>query len=172
MERVVERNDIHGLSGGSPAVRLRPEQPGDEAFLAEVYASTRREEMDLTNWDAATRAAFLDMQFKAMRNGYQTMFPRAQFSIILLDEAPVGRMVVDRATAEIRVVDIALLPAHCGRGIGTKLMREVMDEAARLATPVRLCVFQGTRAISFYLRLGFSPGESGVYQSMEWRAPA
>jgi GNAT superfamily N-acetyltransferase len=169
---VVERNDIHGLSGGSPAVRLRPEQPGDEAFLAEVYASTRQEEMDLTNWDAATRAAFLDMQFKAMRNGYRTMFPGAQFSIILLDEAPVGRMVVDRAAAEIRVVDIALLPVCCGRGIGTKLMREVMDEAARSAKPVRLCVFQGTRAISFYLRLGFSPGEPGVYQSMEWRAPA
>jgi GNAT superfamily N-acetyltransferase len=169
---VAETNDIHGLPGGSPAVSLRPEQPGDEVFLAEVYASTRQEEIDLTNWDAATRAAFLDMQFKAMRNGYRTMFPRAQFSIILLDEAPVGRIVVDRAAAEIRVVDIALLPVYCGRGIGTKLMREVMDEAAQSAKPVRLCVFQGTRAIRFYLRLGFSPGEPGVYQTMEWRAPA
>jgi GNAT superfamily N-acetyltransferase len=168
---VAERYDIHGPSSGSPVVSLRPEQSGDEVFLAEVYASTRQEEMDLTNWDAATRAAFLDMQFKAMRSGYRTMFPQAQFSIIRLDETPVGRIVVDRAAAEIRVVDIALLPAHCGRGIGTKLMREVMDEAARSAKPVRLCVFQGTRATGFYLRLGFSMVEPGVYQSMEWRAP-
>jgi GNAT superfamily N-acetyltransferase len=169
---VAEQKNTHDLTGGSAVVSLRPEQPGDEAFLSEVYASTRQEEMDLTNWDAATRGAFLDLQFKAMRNGYRTMFPRAQFSIILLDEAPVGRMVVDRAAAELRVVDIALLPAHCGRGIGTKLMQEVMDEAARSGKPVRLCVFQGTRAISFYTRLGFSPGEPGVYQSMEWRPKA
>ena len=168
---MVEGKNIDNLSGGSPVVNLRPEQSGDETFLAEVYASTRQGEMDLTNWDAATRIAFLDMQFKAMCSGYRTMFPQAQFSIILLDETPVGRMVVDRAAAEIRVVDIALLPAHCGQGVGTKLMRKVMDEAARSAKPVRLCVFQGTRATSFYLQLGFSMVETGVYQSMEWRAP-
>jgi GNAT superfamily N-acetyltransferase len=168
---MAERNNLDGPSGVSGTVGLRPEQPGDETFLAEVYASTRQEEMDLTNWDAPTRAAFLDMQFKAMRRGYRTMYPKARFSVILLDETPVGRIVVDRAATEIRVVDIALLPAHCGRGIGTKLMREVMDEAARSAKPVRLCVFQGTRATGFYLRLGFSMVEPGIYQTMEWRAP-
>ena len=129
--------------------------------------------MNLTNWDAVTRRAFLDMQFRAMLKGYRASYPQAQFSIILLDATPVGRIVVDRLAGEIRVVDVALLPVYCGQGIGTKLMREIMDEAARVAKPVRLCVFHGTRAIAFYQRLDFhTVSEPGIYEEMEWNPPA
>lgn len=157
------------INASSPAVSLRPESAEDEAFLSEIYASTRQDELNLTNWDAPTRAAFLDMQFKAMLKGYRSMFPRAQFSIVLLDRKAVGRMVVDRAPAEVRVVDVALLPVHCGQGIGTKLMRAIMEEAARDGKPVRLQVFHGTRAIAFYQRLGFRmTSKPDVYLEMEW----
>jgi ribosomal protein S18 acetylase RimI-like enzyme len=149
---------------------LRSEAIADEPFLAGVYASTREDELKLTNWDAPTRAAFLDMQFKAMRKGYGEMFPRAQFDIIEHNGGRVGRLVVNRAPEEIRVVDIALLPEHCGRGIGAHLMRQIMEEASRAKKPVRLCVLNGTRAIRFYQRLGFSlNAETGIYQEMEWR---
>lgn len=156
-------------AGGPPRVTLRPETAEDEKLLAEVYASTRQDELNLTNWDDAARAAFLDMQFKAMLKGYRSMYPGAQFSIILSNETPVGRMVVERAPAEIRVVDIALLPGQCGHGIGTKLMREIMEEAAGASKPVRLTVFHGTRAIGFYERLGFrAKSKPDVYVEMEW----
>jgi GNAT superfamily N-acetyltransferase len=167
----MEKEAIIGLAGGPAEIALRPEQAEDEPFLAEVYASTRQDELNLTNWDAAARAAFLAMQFKAMRQGYQTDFPNAQFSIIIVDGAAVGRMVVDRAGEEIRIIDIALLPVHCGKGVGTRLMKEMMAEAAGARKPVRLCVFHGTRAIGFYQRLGFLlVGKPGVYQEMEWRS--
>lgn len=166
----MQSNDAHGRPAGGPsAVRLRAEAAEDETFLANVYASTREDELNLTNWDAAARAAFLDMQFKAMLKGYRSMYPQAEFSIILSDEKPVGRMVVERTDVEIRVVDIALLPVHCGRGVGTKLMREIMEEAARGSKPVRLTVFHGTRAIGFYERLGFrAKSAPDIYIEMEW----
>ena len=54
----------------NPPVLLRPERPGDEAFLFAVYASTRAEELSLTNWTEDLRRAFLNQQFNAMRHGY------------------------------------------------------------------------------------------------------
>ena len=150
-------------------ISLRPEQPGDEHFLFDVYAAARREELDLTGWDAATRTAFLDMQFTAMCRGYHAMFPGAEFAVILCGAKSIGRMVVHRADKEIRVVDLALLPEFRNRKIGTHLMQRVCDEASRTKKPVTLSVFKNTRPIHWYQRLGFSiVGGTGLYDEMEW----
>ena len=59
------------------------------------------------------------------------------------------------------VADIALdVTAHNG-GIGTTLMRAVIDEARAAGLPVRLTVFASNpAALLFYLRLGFKAVES------------
>jgi ribosomal protein S18 acetylase RimI-like enzyme len=161
-------------NGDLPPVSLRPEQPGDESFLYEVYASTREEELALTNWDDQMRRAFLTQQFRAMRQGYGSMFPSGEFLIIALDGQPAGRMVINREAMEIRVVDLALLPAQRNHGIGTFLMRQVCADAATAGKPVRLCVLKNNRAFRWYERLGFAKiGEVGFYDELEWRpAPA
>jgi ribosomal protein S18 acetylase RimI-like enzyme len=157
----------------SAPVALRPEQPGDEPFLFEVYASTREEELALTNWDAPARRAFLDMQFMAMRRGYASMYPAGEFLIISLGERAIGRMVLNRTAEEIRVVDLALLPADRNAGVGTLLMRRACAEAAQAGKLVRLSVLKNSRAIGWYQRLGFAKiDESGFYDQMEWCAPA
>ena len=46
-------------------ITLRAVAPEDEPFLAELYASTRADEMALVDWDAATKQAFLRQQFEA-----------------------------------------------------------------------------------------------------------
>jgi ribosomal protein S18 acetylase RimI-like enzyme len=160
-------------SAESPGdIALRPEQPGDEPLLFEIYASTRKDELDLTGWDTAMRQAFLNHQFNAMRQGYRTMFPQAAFSIILLGGQPIGRQVVERSPEEIHLVDIALLPEFCGQGIGTKLMRELLAEAAVAGKSIRLQVVLHSRATAFYIRMGFRRvGEPDVYETLEWRAP-
>jgi ribosomal protein S18 acetylase RimI-like enzyme len=150
-------------------IRLRPEEPGDEALLFELYASTREEELAMTGWDNATRSMFLNLQFKAMRQGYRSMFPQGEFSIILANETAVGRIVVDRPNAEIHLVDIVVSSAHRNRGIGTHLMNTLQDEARKVGKPVRLQVLKKSRPIGFYQRLGFSKtSETGLYEEMEW----
>jgi ribosomal protein S18 acetylase RimI-like enzyme len=152
------------------SVSLRPERPEDEAFLLEAYASTRQEELDLTGWNAATREAFVKMQFTAMRQGYAGMFPLGEFSVILLNQRPVGRIVISRADVEFRVVDMVVLPAFRGQGVGTFLLRELLAEAAQAGKPVRLHVLKMSRATGLYERLGFlRVGEEGFYDHMEWR---
>jgi GNAT superfamily N-acetyltransferase len=155
---------------GLPLVSLRPEEPGDEGFLFEVYASTRAEELALTNWEQPMRLAFLNQQFNAMRRGYRSMFPEGEFSLICLDGQPVGRLVINRSPAEIRVVDIVLLPANRNRGIGTQLIRRVCAEAVGVGKPLRLSVLINNRAGHWYRRLGFALNEErGIYDEMEWR---
>jgi ribosomal protein S18 acetylase RimI-like enzyme len=158
-------------SPGSPgAVWLRPERLGDEPLLFEVYASTREEELAVTNWDEQTRRAFLDMQYAAMRRGYASMYPGGEFLVICQGDQAIGRMALNRTPEEIRVVDLALLPAHRNAGIGTMLMQRVCAEAAQAGKRVGLSVLKNSRAIRWYERLGFAKrAEQGVYDEMEWR---
>jgi len=150
-------------------IELRDEQSSDEPLLFELYASTREAELALTNWDQPTRQAFLNMQFRAMRQGYRSMFPQGQFSIILVDGAAVGRIVIDRPPQEVHVADIVLLPSERGRGIGGRVMKDLMAEAAGAGKPVTLQVLKQSRAIAFYQRLGFvTTGGTEVYDRMEW----
>ncbi len=124
----------------------------------------------MTGWDSARRTAFLNLQFKAMRQGYRNMFPQGQFSIILAQGVPIGRMVLDRSPAELHLVDIVVLPAQRNRGIGTTVMKALIEEAEQTRKRISLQVFKNSRAIGFYQRLGFFKiGETGLYEQMEWR---
>jgi ribosomal protein S18 acetylase RimI-like enzyme len=87
-----------------------------------------------------------------------------------LDGQAVGRIVIDRAGNEFRLVDIALLPEHRGRGLGTALIQNLQREAAAAKKPVRLSVLKGERAFRLYQRLGFEKtGEADLREQMEWR---
>jgi GNAT superfamily N-acetyltransferase len=104
-------------------------------LLLAVYASTREPELAAVEWDAAQKAAFVEMQFDAQHAYYQEHYAGAAFDVILVDGQPAGRLFVSREENEIRIVDIALLPEYCNRGIGTTLLRELQSEAAAAGKP-------------------------------------
>jgi ribosomal protein S18 acetylase RimI-like enzyme len=153
-----------------PAISQRPVGPHDEPFLRKVYATTRAEEMALVDWDDTAKEAFLAAQFEAQALHYRTHYPDGDFDIILVDEAPAGRLYVHRSAREIALLDIALLPRQRNRGIGTRLITGLLEEGAGIGAPVRLHVERfNERARSLYDRLGFRPIEDrGVYIAMEW----
>ena len=152
------------------AVTLRSVTPEDEAFLFEVYAGTRWEELAQVPWDEAQKEAFLTFQFNAQHQHYQSEFADANFHVILDDGAPVGRLYVDRRADEIRILDIALLPEHRGRGIGGALLGALLAEAEAAGTPVRIFVESHLpHARRFFERLGFTEAEDhGVSVLMAW----
>jgi GNAT superfamily N-acetyltransferase len=149
----------------------RPIAVEDEAFLYEVYASTRADELALVDWDEAQKTAFLRMQFAAQHAYYREQYPDAAFDVILLDGEAAGRLYVHRSPTEIRIVDIALLPAHRGQGIGSALLASIQHEAARDGKPLRIHVERFNPALRWYEKLGFAPvADRGVYLLMEWTA--
>ena len=151
-------------------ITVRPERPQDEAFLFDLYASTRQEELDAWGWPPEMRRSFLEMQFRASQ-GWRQTFPDAESQIVMLDGANAGRLIIHRTREELRVVDIALLPQHRNGGIGTALLQRVFGEAAATRKPLRLKVLKGSRAGRLYARLGFAGvDESGMHIEMEWRA--
>ena len=150
---------------------LRPIRPEDDSFLARVYASSRADELAITGWSEEQKAAFCRQQFDAQSTYYAANYAEASFQIIEREGAPIGRLYVDRAKNEIRIVDIALLPEFRGSGIGTELLHELLEEARAAGKSVSIHVERFNRALQLYQRLGFRQLEDkGVYLLMRWSA--
>ena len=151
------------------AVTLQPVSKNDDAFLYQLYVSTRVEEMALTGWPPQQQEVFLRNQFHAQRTYYDQEYPNASFAVILLDEEPIGRLYVDRRTHEIRLVDIALLPQYRSQGIGSRLIQNLLSEGESTDRSVSLHVEKNNlSAIRFYEKLGFTPaGDTGTHLFME-----
>ena len=148
---------------------LRPIGPADERFLFDVYASTRIDELAPVPWTIDQKAAFLWQQFTLQGQYYREHYDGTSFDVILRDGEPVGRLYVARWPQEIRIVDIALLPAHRNAGIGSSFLRELITEATAAGKRLSIHVERFNPALRLYRRLGFSEvADRGVYAMMEW----
>jgi ribosomal protein S18 acetylase RimI-like enzyme len=150
---------------------LCPFSAEHQEFLYRLYASTRQQEFASLGWPAAQLEMFLRMQFNAQQRWYETAYPRAEHQIILLNGAPAGRILVSRAPDFALLVDIALLTEHRNLGIGTRLLRELIEQSEKAGIPVRLQVTKTNPARHLYERLGFvKTGEDEMYVQMEKRS--
>jgi ribosomal protein S18 acetylase RimI-like enzyme len=150
-------------------VSLRPITPEDESFLAGVYASTRADELAVTGWSEEDKAVFCRRQFDAQAAHYRENYPGALFQVIERDGVSIGRLYVAHWEREIRIVDISLLPEARGTGIGTKLLRDLQEEARLPGKTLTIHVERFNRALQLYHRLGFEQVEDkGVYLLLQW----
>jgi ribosomal protein S18 acetylase RimI-like enzyme len=146
---------------------FRPITDADLPFLARVYATTRTEELAPVPWPDAQKAAFCDMQFQAQHAHYMQTYAGADWLLMLHHGEAVGRLYVVEWAREHRIIDIAFLPEHRGRGLGTAVMHDLLDRAAAAGKAVSIHVEQFNPARRLYHRLGFSKiGEHGVYELM------
>jgi len=154
------------------SISLRPVTDGDEQFLLEVYRSSRGDDLRELGWDEDRIGEFLRLQCEAQKYFYQSDYPEASDDVILLAGLAAGRLIVDRRDNEIRCVDMALLPAHRGAGVGTVLIRKLQNEAKDRNQPLRAQVIRFSRAVNLFERLGFvRTSETGTHFQMEWRSP-
>lgn len=149
-------------------IELRPATPADRDFLLTVYRTTREGELALTDWTEPEKAVFVDMQFRAQDGHYREAYPNGRFLVVTLDNEPIGRLSLARLPGELHIIDIALMPAHRGRGIGSSLLAAVVAEADEALLPVRLYVEPWNPAKRLYERFGFQTLEvRGFYELME-----
>lgn len=164
------RRDIEaGLAAG---VRLRPIADDDMDFLRALYAGTRAQEMAQVPWPEQAKREFLEQQFALQHHHYRTYYAQSDFLLILSGAEPIGRYYVDRVSATFCLIDIALIPAWRGRGIGTALLANLIAEADGAGRTVELHVEPDNPARRLYARFGFRLIENrGVYDFMR-RVPA
>jgi RimJ/RimL family protein N-acetyltransferase len=155
-------------------LRLRPESEADRVFLFQLFCDSRLPAWYVVPLEPDMREALMRHQFAAQTTTYRTRFPQARFDVIELADEPIGRIVVNRPGSMVHVVDHAIVPGLRGRGLGTTVMRTLMDEAAAAGLPVRLKVADANDpSLRLYRRLGFRPIETvPAYIELEWTAPA
>jgi ribosomal protein S18 acetylase RimI-like enzyme len=140
----------------------------DRAFLVELYGESRAGELALVDWDEGTKAAFVEQQFSAQDEHYRRNYDGATLDIVMVGGERAGRLYVHRGERDIRIVDILLAPAFRGRGIGSGLLRRLVDEARDGTRVLSVHVEMHNPARALYERLGFRrAGEHGVYVLME-----
>jgi len=142
--------------------------PQDEAFLKLLYASTREDLVQIALPDPQ-KEMLIEMQYEAQRRQYLADFPNARHDILLFDNEPAGRLMVDEDSDAHQIVDLAILPVHRGAGIGGSVIRAEQERARRAQKPLRLQVLVVNRAASLYGRLGFKVIKSSqTHLVMEW----
>lgn len=157
---------------GPIAVTMRPAGDADLPFLREVYASTRAAELAVLAWSEDEKQAFVDMQFRAQMMDYQRNHPAARYFVLMADDRSIGRLFLADLPGELRILDIAILPAYANHGIGTAVLQDVLFQAGERGVMVSLYVERWNPARRAYVRLGFEVvGDNGadVYLRMEAR---
>lgn len=120
-------------------------------------------------WTDQQRNVFVQSQFDAQQDHYRTHYPTGIHCIILVDGRQVGRLYVARLAEEIRIIDITLLPRERNSGIGSYLLKQLMDEAKRAGKIARIFVEQFNPSLRLFERLGFSSSQQhGIHLLMEW----
>jgi ribosomal protein S18 acetylase RimI-like enzyme len=144
--------------------RLRPATAADDAWQLAIYAGTRADELALAGWPREQCEAFLLQQHRAQQLHYRAHFPRSVCHLMLVDGEVAGRLWLDERDDRLHILDIALLPAWRGRGLGTRCLQALAAEGRALGIQVEL----HNPARRLYERLGFvAEGQpQGLHQAM------
>lgn len=136
-------------------ITLRPVSESDDPFLFNLYASTRAAEMALVPWSDSEKQAFLEMQFRAQKTSYAKEYAGAQHAVISRDGDPVGRLYLDRSQDRFHILDITVADACRNQGIGSVVLREILQEANRADKPTTIYVENFNPSLRLFERLGF-----------------
>ncbi|MDP0491845.1 MAG: GNAT family N-acetyltransferase [Verrucomicrobiota bacterium JB023] len=152
---------------------LRPQEEDDRVFLEELVIALREDEPGFRHLLPSERNRLLAEQCRLQLAHYQRHFPQAFFLLIIAEGERIGRIYLDHQPDHMRVVELSLLPAYQGHGIGRRFMETFQAEASRCQIPIRLSVAFGNSAFQFYEKLGFrKSGQSELHEHLTWWPPA
>ena len=142
-------------------VETRPAQESDREFAKQAHHAAYRSvvERQFGPWDELMQDRFFDEQWD----------PRRQ-QIIQADGIRCGYCLVEHRAHDIHLSELVIHPELQGRGIGTRFLQRLQEEATQRRVPVRLGTFHENHALRLYGRLGFQEiGTTETHILMEWR---
>ena len=146
------------------AFALRPALPADADFEHRLYASTRD---DLRPLGPEVFDGLVGMHYRAQSMSIRLEHPQAERKIVMVQDAPVGRLIIDASGNYVEVIDVALLPEYRNCGLGASVLNSVLAQADRLGRAIRLHVEKQSRAVRLFERLGcVICGDVGMYLAM------
>jgi GNAT superfamily N-acetyltransferase len=128
-------------------ITLRPATHADSEFCFQLHKAAMGGYVTaIWGWD------------EQRQRGFHTRgFDPGRWQMITADGADIGMLDVEYRPAEIYLSRIEVHPGHQGRGIGTRLISALIDEAAQKGQDLVLDVLAvNTRAQALYQRLGMT----------------
>jgi ribosomal protein S18 acetylase RimI-like enzyme len=162
------------IPAGAPTtteITLRPATADDESLLFEIFCDVRG--AMFAGLPEPQNDILLRMQFHAQKSGYEQGYPDGERMIVVADGRSIGAVIVKRSSVLWRLMDVSLFAAYRNRGIGTRLIRDLLDHAAASERSLQLPVARDNPAARLYERLGMQKvAEDDVYVTMQSKAPA
>jgi len=151
------------------SITFRVIHDSDKEFLIRLFADSRAWELQHTIWTEQARDDFIKRQFALQDADYKKTFIGAIHRIIQLDGEDIGRLIVNRRDDLMHIIDISIATAFQGRGIGSDILKSLINEAHGGKVPVELSVESGNPAINLYQSLGFKQQRvAGNHIYMKW----
>lgn len=145
--------------------QLQPVVERDGAALFAIHEAAIRPYVEqVWGWDDADQR---------VRFGEFLRSSASRLRWIVVDGERVGFLDWSMERDHVFIGNIELVPAHQGRGIGSRVVRDVVAQAAERGLPTRLQVLRvNNRARQLYARLGFvTTGTTETHVLMEWQLP-
>jgi len=126
-------------------ISLRPATHDDQELLWDLHCSALKPYVEQTwGWDE-------DFQ----RRYFKEHFSPSNSQVIQVDGIDAGVITIEEKQLGYILSNIELYPQYQGFGIGTRLIRALLEKAAERGLPVSLRVLKINPARQLYLRLGF-----------------
>ena len=142
--------------------QLRDAQQTDFEFLWALHVESYRSHIEVIwGWDEAWQRNHFEEEMADESHRRQ---------VIEADGDSIGFLDVEHRDECLFVRNIKLSTSVQGRGLGSRIMGDLQEVAARRSVDVVLHVFRvNTRAAAFYERLGFvQTGESETHFKLWW----
>jgi len=142
-------------------MKLRNATSEDFDFLYRLHRAAMKDYVVQTwGWDETWQQSHFRQHFN----------PTAR-QIISVAEKDVGVLIVEESETEIHLSEVEILPEYQNQGIGTSVLKMVLEEAESTGKTVALQVLKVNPARSLYERHGFIvTGETTTHYLMERRA--
>ena len=164
---------FRAIDANGAVIAVREQAPEDAAFLYALFRANNLRTLELSGLPLAFLDDIIAMQHNSRMQTYRGLFPSAVWSLVQCDGKPVGEIVEHDEGDYMYVVDIALLPEWQAKGLGTALMREVMDRCATRGIGVRAKVAIGNEpSLKMFRKLGFIASPPDEISFIELRLPA
>lgn len=86
---------------------------------------------------------------------FEQKWSRTDLKILVAGGTSCGYTIVEDDGEEFRLVELVVHPEFQNRGIGSGFLKDLLERADKLETPVKLHVLLKNRAQSLYRKLGF-----------------